>query len=123
MLRLLHLVTKLVALFISGLAVLSAVSLLVLSAAPAAASAEPSPERQAELRNLLVQDCGSCHGLTLAGGLGPPIRAEDLRIKPVEYLAYTILNGRPGTAMPPWRPFLSDAEAVWLAQVLKAPAD
>jgi len=123
MLQILRLVTKLTALFLSGFAVLSAVTLLVLSAAPAAASAEPSPERQAELRNLLVQDCGSCHGLTLAGGLGPPIRAEDLSIKPVEYLAYTILHGRPGTAMPPWRPFLSEAEAVWLAQVLKAPAE
>jgi len=123
MLQILRLVTKLTALFLSGFAVLSAVTLLVLSAAPAAASAEPSPERQAELRNLLVQDCGSCHGLTLAGGLGPPIRAEDLSFKPVEYLAYTILHGRPGTAMPPWRPFLSEAEAVWLAQVLKAPAE
>lgn len=123
MLPILRLLTKLAALFVSGLAVLSAVSLLVLSAAPATASAEPSSQRQAELRNLLVQDCGSCHGLTLAGGLGPPIRAEDLSIKPVEYLAYTILNGRPGTAMPPWRPFLSETEAEWLAQVLKAPAD
>lgn len=123
MLPILRLLTKLAALFVSGLAVLSAVSVLVLSAAPAAASSGPSAERQAELRNLLVQDCGSCHGLTLAGGLGPPIRAEDLSIKPVEYLAYTILNGRPGTAMPPWRPFLSETEAEWLAQVLKAPAD
>ena len=33
------------------------------------ASAEPSSARQSELRNLVVQDCGSCHGLTLKGGL------------------------------------------------------
>ena len=33
------------------------------------------PERMAELGNLLEQDCGSCHGLQRAGGLGPPLTA------------------------------------------------
>jgi mono/diheme cytochrome c family protein len=28
--------------------------------------------RQAELLHLLKHDCGSCHGMTRKGGLGPP---------------------------------------------------
>ena len=110
---------RLAAVAATGLAVLSVVSLVALAAAPAGASADPSPQRESELRNLLTQDCGSCHGLTLAGGLGPPLQAKDLAAKPPEYLAAVILYGRPGTAMPPWRPFLSDAEATWLATLLK----
>ncbi len=77
-----------------------------------------SPARQAELRNLLAQDCGSCHGLRLRGGLGPPLRGAALAGKPASYLAATILFGRPGTAMPPWQPFLTEEEAVWLANLL-----
>ncbi len=104
----------------SDLAALSVTGLLTLAAIPAAAHAGPTGARQAELTNLLVQDCGSCHGLTLAGGLGPPLRGPALADKPPEYLAAVILYGRPGTAMPPWRPFLTDAEAAWLAEILLA---
>ena len=72
--------------------------------------------RKAELMNMLIHDCGSCHGLTMKGGLGPPLLPEILRGKPVDYLTATILYGRPGTPMPPWRPFLSPQEATWMAQ-------
>src|SRR5690606_41935169 len=45
--------------------------LAVLVLMPALAfSAEPKTE--AELKNFVIQDCGSCHGLTFKGGLGPP---------------------------------------------------
>ena len=44
---------------------------------------------------------------------------ETLRDKPPAYLAATILQGRPGTPMPPWQPFLSPEEALWLAGQLK----
>ena len=81
-------------------------------------SGAPTPGRQAELINLLQQDCGSCHGLTLAGGLGPALLPASLECNPAAFLARTILYGRPGTPMPPWRPFLSEAEAQWLAQQL-----
>ena len=33
-----------------------------------AVAAEPARERRAELVDLVRQDCGSCHGLTLKGG-------------------------------------------------------
>ena len=76
-------------------------------------------ERQQELRHLVKHDCGSCHGLTLQGGLGPSLTPDRLKPFTAEQLAMTIVHGRPGTAMPPWRPFLSETEAVWLAQGLK----
>jgi cytochrome c55X len=79
----------------------------------------PDDARSAELRNLLLQDCGSCHGLTLKGGLGPALLPEQLRGKPESYIADTILYGRPGTPMPPWRPFLTPEEARWMARLLK----
>jgi cytochrome c55X len=91
---------------------------LLLAAAPAFGAA-PSPARQAELRNLLLQDCGACHGLTLKGGLGPALLPDTLRDKPVTFLAATILAGRPGTPMPPWSPFMTPAEADWLVRLLK----
>jgi len=75
--------------------------------------------RQAELMHFLKQDCGSCHGMTMKGGLGPPLLPESLDGKPVELLIYTIQNGRPGTAMPPWKAMLSDEDAAWLAHQLK----
>ncbi len=82
-------------------------------------AAEITPERQAELIYLLRQDCGSCHGMRLSGGLGPALLPERLRLWEVNQLAATILQGRPGTPMPPWRPFLTQQEAVWLATQLK----
>ena len=36
-----------------------------------------------------------------------------------EGLAAIILDGIPGTAMPPWRPLISEADARWIADYLK----
>lgn len=82
-------------------------------------AAEPIPaDRQQELRNLLVQDCGSCHGLRMRGGLGPALLREQLQGKSADYLSLVILEGRPGSAMPGWRPLLTEAEARWMAELL-----
>lgn len=93
-----------------------------LCSSPVLADEPPAPslERNRELIRMVRQDCGSCHGLTLRGGLGPVLLPEALRDKPLAGLKYTILFGRPGTAMPPWQPFLSEAEADWIvAQLLR----
>ncbi len=82
-------------------------------------AAEPSPERQVVLRHLLKNDCGACHGLTLQGGMGPALLPDSLDEKPDEFLVATILNGRKGTAMPPWQPFMNHDEALWLVGVLR----
>ena len=92
-------------------------SSLAVSAA-LAQSATPSAQRQAVLESMLLQDCGSCHGLTLKGGLGPALRPQALAGKPRQWLIDTIRNGRPGTAMPPWGPILSDADIAWLVDRL-----
>jgi len=78
----------------------------------------PSPARQAELLNLVRQDCGSCHGLRLEGGLGLPLTPQALKEKSPEALKQTILYGRGGTPMPPWGPFLTEAEAGWIVETL-----
>jgi cytochrome c55X len=83
------------------------------------AAGEPTAARQASLTELVRQDCGSCHGLTLKGGLGPSLEPTALADKDAGFLGYVILNGRRGTAMPPWREHLSEAEAQWIAGQLK----
>ena len=83
-----------------------------------------TPERQAQLEHMVIQDCGSCHGLTMKGGLGKAITPQALSGLDPETVATIILDGVPGTAMPPWRPLISPAEALWIARYLmkeKAP--
>lgn len=84
-----------------------------------AARAEPDAGRQQELIHLVRQDCGSCHGMSLKGGLGPALLPENLAGKPTEGLVAIVLHGRPGTAMPGWSAFLSEPEAEWLVARLR----
>lgn len=93
----------------------SVVALLALSLPLAA---EVAPDRAKALEHLVVQDCGSCHGLTMKGGLGRPLTPAALAHAEPEGLAMIILDGIPGTAMPPWRPLLTEAEADWIARYL-----
>jgi cytochrome c55X len=78
----------------------------------------PDAGRQTQLLYLLKHDCGSCHGMTRQGGLGPALLPENLQTRPQELLVTTILDGRPGTPMPPWRGELSEADARWLVEAL-----
>ncbi len=91
---------------------------LVLISAPLWSA--PPAQRQQELLHLLKHDCGSCHGMTLNGGLGPALTPDALAGRPHELMVQTILDGRPDTAMPPWRPELSRAEVEWLVDRLYA---
>ena len=94
------------------------VSTVTFSAAGKGVAAEPESARQKELVRLVRQDCGSCHGMTLQGGLGPALLPATLKDKPAEGLAATIYYGRPGTPMPPWKQFVSEAEANWIVDKL-----
>lgn len=85
-----------------------------------AQSPNPGTERQQALIHMVRQDCGSCHGLTLKGGLGPALTADALRERSVETLTATIIHGRPGTPMPPFKGILGDGEAQWIATQLLA---
>lgn len=99
-----------------------AAALVLLFSASAGAGTVKAPDaaRQKALLHLLRQDCGACHGMTMNGGLGNALHAEALRGKDDATLVATILHGRAGTAMPPWKAFLSEEEAAWLVQQLRA---
>ena len=101
------------------IAVLLSLALLVAHDSHAQ-SVEPAPARRAELVNMVRQDCGSCHGLTLKGGLGPALLPDTLAGKPDDGLVSVVMRGRPGTAMPGWARFVDDAEAVWIVARLKS---
>lgn len=73
-----------------------------------------------EMIRLVRQDCGACHGMTLKGGLGKPLTREALAGQTPEALAVIILHGKQGTAMPPWKSLLSEAQARWIAERLIA---
>lgn len=77
--------------------------------------------RQSELRDLLHQDCGSCHGMRLTGGLGPALTPDALEGKNQAFLRTTISEGRAGTPMPPWKDLLTAAEIDWITGYLKHP--
>ena len=94
---------------------------LVLFTAPAVAASDGAVN-EGELTNLVLQDCGSCHGMTLRGGLGPPLRPENLSQRSPEVLAAIIREGVPGTAMPPWKALLSEPEIHWISERLKSGA-
>jgi len=79
---------------------------------------ELTQARQGELEHILRQDCGSCHGMTLKGGLGPALTPEALKNKPRAYLQQTIQEGHPGTPMPPWKSILPPQDIDYLVELL-----
>jgi len=81
---------------------------------------EVNATRQNELVYFIKHDCGSCHGMTLKGGLGPALLPETLSAQPKEYLVTTILEGRKNTAMPPWKSMLSRNDALWITEQLQS---
>ncbi len=82
-------------------------------------AAEIPNERQQELLHLVKHDCGSCHGMTLKGGLGTPLTPDKLQGKSVEALSSIIMNGVKGTPMPPWKGILDKQEVTWMVKQLK----
>jgi cytochrome c55X len=94
-------------------------AVITLGVAPAQLAVGDPVLNPARLSHLVLQDCGSCHGLTLKGGLGKPLTPEHLRHWNRNQLVQIILDGVPGTPMPPWRPLLTETEASWIADALQ----
>ena len=67
------------------------------------AATDISPEHASRLVRLVRQDCGSYHGLQLTD----------------DALVATIIHGRPGTAMPPWKNLMTEQEAQWIVERLQ----
>jgi len=92
---------------------------MVSAVAIGSAAAGAAEANAAKLANLVRQDCGSCHGLTLKGGLGKPLTPDHLSAWSREQLVSIVLDGVPGTPMPPWRPLLSEDEVRWIVERLQ----
>ena len=92
---------------------------IVLFFSAATTQAELDTQRKQQLEHLLKHDCGSCHGMTLKGGLGPSLLAQRLKSVDNDFLFVTIKHGRPGTPMPPWKTQLTDNEIHWLIHLLR----
>ncbi|MCW8878432.1 MAG: cytochrome c [Kangiellaceae bacterium] len=92
--------------------------LVALATSNNASANELTPKQKQELIYLLKQDCGSCHGLTMQGGLGPALLKKNLKGKPLNYIEIVISEGRPGTPMPPWKEILTKAEIHFIAEYL-----
>jgi cytochrome c55X len=95
--------------------------LVAISLLPLAGTAEVGLDhrRQQALIYMLHQDCGSCHGMRLTGGLGPALLSAELQQKPDAYLKHVIAKGVPDSAMPPWENILEPAEIDFLVTYLK----
>lgn len=100
-------------------AMISLAALLALATTARAGDEAPSSARQRELRHLLDHDCGSCHGLTRRGGLGPALSRTALADRDDDFLVDTILFGRRGTPMPPWAGELTRGDARWLVDAMR----
>jgi cytochrome c55X len=100
----------------------SIVVIMMIAIAGRAFAGPPPVERQAQLLHLLRHDCGSCHGLTMRGGLGPALSPQALAGKDDQVLTEIVLDGVPGTPMPPWRFELSRDEAAWMIARLRSGA-
>lgn len=80
-------------------------------------------EHEQQLDHLLRHDCGSCHGMTMKGGLGPPLLPSSLRGRNEDDIVQMILHGSPEKAMPPWAELLTTSDARWIARRLKQGLD
>ncbi|WP_085615981.1 c-type cytochrome [Thalassospira alkalitolerans] len=106
----------------AAIALTTVMMLTVFSSFPASAqnSTLERPARNAhDLEQMVRQDCGSCHGMTFKGGLGSPLLPENIAHYSIDDLTTIILDGLPGTAMPPWRAIVTPDEAAWMARYLK----
>jgi len=96
-----------------------AVPLALWAGGAAAAPDDAVPAaRQVALVRMVRHDCGACHGMRLTGGLGPALTPQALADKPLDSMVATVVYGRPGTPMPPWRAMLDDSEARWIVEQL-----
>ena len=96
--------------------------MMMIAHAGQAFAGPPPLERQTQLLHLLRHDCGSCHGLTMRGGIGPALSPQALAGKDDQVLTAIVLDGVPGMPMPPWRFELSRDEAAWMIEHLKSAA-
>ncbi len=73
----------------------------------------------AEAEGLYTANCAACHGPDRMGGLGPPLTPASLGEKSDAEIRETISDGRPDTAMPPFKGKLSPEQIEALIRLIK----
>ena len=97
----------------------SLLGLIVIFLFPVTTGAEIPLEHQNRLKHMIRHDCGACHGMTLKGGLGPPLTVDAMQTKSSDVLFNIIMNGVEGKPMPPWNRILNEQEVFWIVEQLK----
>ncbi len=64
-----------------------------------------------DVEKVFEKECQGCHGPNHEGGVGSDLRPKVISKKNAYVLAETILNGRSGTAMPPFKEKFSKGDA------------
>lgn len=95
-------------------------AIILLVASSSCLAAEPSADKQTEIRTMLKNMCSACHGVDLKGAMGPALKPETLANKADDMLIDTIYNGRKGTMMSSWKASMNKDEIAWLVGVLKS---
>lgn len=67
--------------------------------------------------------CGGCHGPDRKGATGPALIPQRIGGSDNAFLVTAIKDGRPGTAMPPWKGTLSDEQVNQLIEYIKSPVE
>ena len=79
------------------------------------------PPAATKASDLFAARCAACHGANRQGisGLGPALVPQRLAGRSDAELRDTIMNGRPGTAMPPWKGILTQQDIEAIVQFIK----
>lgn len=86
-----------------------------------ATSSEPLVQEK-PVSAFFMDTCSGCHGPTRQGATGPALLPQRLD-QPDEYYSNVILNGKPGTVMPPWGSILSEEDAKTLIAFIRSEPD
>lgn len=91
------------------------------SAATAPVATTPAP---VSAKDLFGAKCAACHGANRQGisGFAPTLTSESLAKLSDTEIRNAIVDGRPGTAMPPFKGSLSPEELDALLQLIKSPS-
>jgi nitrite reductase (NO-forming)/hydroxylamine reductase len=71
------------------------------------------------VEKMFEKECQGCHGPNHEGGVGADLRPDKIAKKNAYTLVQTILNGRPGTAMPPFSEKMNKADAQKMVDYLQ----
>jgi len=72
-----------------------------------------------DVEKMFEKECQGCHGPNHEGGVGADLRPGKIEKKNAYTLSEVILNGRPGTAMPPFTDKMNQADAQKMVDYLQ----